>query len=44
MRVAGEHGLTAPVNAAIVELVHEVERTKEFLAPDVVAARVPLKA
>jgi len=40
VRVAGEHGLTAPINSAIVELVHEVERTGVFLAPDEVAARV----
>jgi 2-dehydropantoate 2-reductase len=33
-------GLTAPVNAAIVELVHEVENTREFLTADQVAARV----
>jgi len=37
---AAEHGLTAPVNAAIVELVHEVERTAEFLAPAEVVRRV----
>jgi 2-dehydropantoate 2-reductase len=41
VRVAAEHGLTAPINAAIVDLVHEVEHSKRFLAPDVVAARVP---
>ena len=33
-------GLTAPVNAALVELVHEVERSHEFLTPDEVARRV----
>jgi 2-dehydropantoate 2-reductase len=33
-------GLTAPVNAAIVALVHEVERTKEFLTPEQVVARI----
>jgi 2-dehydropantoate 2-reductase len=33
-------GLTAPVNAAIVELVHEVERTKAFLTPAQVAERI----
>lgn len=38
---AAEHGLPAPVNAAIVELVHEVERTRRFLAPAEVVARVP---
>lgn len=35
-------GLDAPVNAALVELVHEVERTGRFLTPDAVAARVPV--
>lgn len=38
---AAEHGLRAPVNAAIVDLVHEVERTGAFLSPDEVVARVP---
>ena len=33
-------GRTAPVNAAIVDLVHEVERTREFLTPEQVAARI----
>src|SRR5690606_25804638 len=42
VRVAGEHGLAAPVNAALVDLVHEVERTGEFLAPAEVARRVPV--
>jgi 2-dehydropantoate 2-reductase len=32
-------GTTAPVNAAIVALVHEVEETKKFLTPDEVMAR-----
>jgi 2-dehydropantoate 2-reductase len=40
VRVAREHGLAAPINAGLVELVHEVERTGEFLAPAEVAARV----
>jgi len=40
-RVAAEHGLTAPVNAAIVALVHEVERTGAFIAPADVVRRVP---
>jgi 2-dehydropantoate 2-reductase len=31
---AAAAGLDAPVNARIVELVHEVERTGEFLTPD----------
>lgn len=35
-------GFDAPVNAAIVSLVHEVERTGAFLGPADVAARVPL--
>lgn len=39
---ASAAGLEAPVNAAIVALVHEVERTCAFLAPAEVAARVPL--
>ena len=41
VRVAGAHGLTAPINAAIVDLVHEVERTKDFIDPAEVAARIP---
>lgn len=40
VRVAGEHGLSAPINTAIVGLVHEVERTGTFLTPSEVAARV----
>lgn len=39
---AAEHGRTAPVNAAIVELVHEVERTGVFLSPAEVVGRIPL--
>jgi len=42
VRVAGEHGLRAPVNAALVELVHGVERTGAFVSPADVAARVPI--
>jgi 2-dehydropantoate 2-reductase len=38
---ASRLGREAPVNAAIVELVHEVERTGEFLTPEQVAARIP---
>lgn len=34
-------GRAAPVNAALVDLVHEVERTGRFLAPPVVLARIP---
>lgn len=33
--------IPAPVNAAMVALVHEVERTGRFLAPDEVLVRVP---
>jgi 2-dehydropantoate 2-reductase len=36
---AREHGLPSPVNSAIVDMVHEVERTGAFLTPDVVVAR-----
>jgi 2-dehydropantoate 2-reductase len=43
VRVAREHEFYAPVNAALVRLVHEVERTGEFLTPDEVAARVPVR-
>lgn len=35
-------GMASPVNSAIVALVHEVERTREFLAPADVARRVPV--
>lgn len=42
VRVAREHGLDAPINAALVDLVHEVERTGEFLPPARVAERVPV--
>ena len=38
---AAAHGLEAPVNAKIVELVHEVERTHEFLTPAEVVRRIP---
>jgi len=41
VEAARTHGLEAPVNAAIVEMVHEVERTGEFLSPDEVVARIP---
>jgi 2-dehydropantoate 2-reductase len=41
VRVAREHGFDAPINAALVRLVHEVEHTGVFLTPDEVAARVP---
>lgn len=35
-------GLDAPVNAGLVALVHEVERTGAFVAPERVAALAPL--
>jgi 2-dehydropantoate 2-reductase len=38
---AGRAGLAAPINAAIVALVHEVEETGRFLPADEVVARVP---
>jgi 2-dehydropantoate 2-reductase len=34
-------GKSAPVNAALVDLVHEVERTGTFLMPAEVVARIP---
>jgi len=37
---AAEHGLAAPVNAGLVELVHEVERTGAFLSPAEVTRRI----
>lgn len=42
VHAAADHGLLAPVNAAIVALVHEVERTGEFMAVGDVARRIPL--
>lgn len=39
---AAERGLDAPINAAIVALVHQVERTGEFVTLDEVSRRVPL--
>lgn len=41
VRIAREHGLAAPINAALVELVHEVEDEGRFKAPEEVLARVP---
>lgn len=38
---AAEHGFTAPINAGIVNLVHEVERTGAFVSPDEVVRRIP---
>lgn len=40
VREAREHGLEAPINAAIVELVHEVERSGEFVDPARAVQRV----
>lgn len=37
---AAEAGRTAPINAALTEMVHEVERTGRFLAPADVVRRV----
>jgi 2-dehydropantoate 2-reductase len=41
VEAAAAAGTSAPINAAIVALVHEVELTREFLSPDEVVARVP---
>jgi 2-dehydropantoate 2-reductase len=43
VRVAAERGLTAPINAALVELVHEVEESGRFFTPAEVVARVPVR-
>lgn len=43
VRVAREHGFDAPINAALVRLVHEVERTGVFLTPAEVVARVTVR-
>lgn len=40
---ADRRGVRAPINAAIVTLVHEVERTTRFLTPAEVVARVALR-
>jgi 2-dehydropantoate 2-reductase len=40
VRAAAEAGREAPVNAALVELVHEVEQTGRFLGVDEVVRRV----
>jgi 2-dehydropantoate 2-reductase len=34
VRLAEEHGLTAPLNRKVVEMVHEVERNKRFFSKD----------
>jgi 2-dehydropantoate 2-reductase len=43
VRVAREHGFDAPINAALVRLVHGVEATGAFVTPAEVAARVPVR-
>ena len=40
LAAATKAGITAPVNARIVELVHEVEKSREFLTPAQVVARM----
>jgi 2-dehydropantoate 2-reductase len=40
LAAAEKVGLAAPINAAIVDLVHEVEKSRTFLTPDQVVARV----
>jgi 2-dehydropantoate 2-reductase len=42
VHAAADHGLPAPVNAAIVALVHEVERTRDHLDPAEVVRRIPV--
>ena len=42
VRAAAEKGLKAPVNAAIVELVHDVEEIGEFFTRNEVSRRVPV--
>ncbi|MFT4029774.1 MAG: 2-dehydropantoate 2-reductase [Protaetiibacter sp.] len=42
VQAAAEHGLDAPVNAAIVALVHEVESTGVFVTPAEVVSRIPV--
>jgi len=42
VRIAAEHGRTAPINAALVALVHEVEDSGAFVPPDEVVRRVPV--
>ncbi|MFF1877667.1 ketopantoate reductase family protein [Leifsonia sp. NPDC058230] len=37
---AGQLGTTAPINAALAELVHEVERTRRFLPAETVVERM----
>ena len=42
VRVAREHGIDAPINAALVALVHEVERSGTHVPRDAVVRRIPL--
>ena len=35
-------GISTPTNAALVNLVHQVERSGQFLDPEDVLARVPV--
>lgn len=39
--VARDHGRDAPINAALVALVHEVERVEQFIPPERVVADIP---
>ena len=40
VEAAGAGGIAVPINQQIVNLVHEVERTGEFLAPELLVRRV----
>ena len=40
VRVGRELGMAAPLNARLVELVHEVERSRRFWAPDELCAAI----
>lgn len=42
VRTADDHGRRAPINAALVDLVHEVERTGSFIPAAEVARRIPV--
>ena len=42
VKAAAEHGLLAPVNSALVTLVHEVEHTHTFLETAEVVRRIPV--
>ena len=39
---AQQAGISTPTNAALVNLVHQVERSGQFLDPEDVLARVPV--